>query len=94
MMKGVIAPVSGNLLVIIGDITVLVGLLMIAISALQLGKGLLKKPGTGGAAGGSGPADWATLLEALGKLPIWALAMIAGDFQIWFGLRLLGVNIF
>jgi hypothetical protein len=87
------APTSGSILLICGLIIVVAAVLLVIISALQAMITLFSGRQTVAATGG-GVDDWARLAEAVGKLPVWAVAMLAGDVQIWLGLKLLGTELF
>ncbi len=88
------APISGSILLFCGVLVVIIGLVILLVITVKLLFTVLGSTWGGEPTGGSGPSDWAKLVEAIAKLPIWALALLAGDVQIWLGLRLLGTNIF
>ena len=87
------APIAGSILLICGLMIIIIGLMMLVAVTLKSLFTILRSNRSGEPAGGSGPSDWATLAEAMAKLPIWAIALLAGDVQIWLGLRLLGTVI-
>jgi hypothetical protein len=82
----------GEALVVLGLVVVILGVVLLAVAAVKLLCNLWPRGAAGGGAGD--PADWAKLVEALNKLPTWALAIICGDVQIWLGLRIQGISIF
>jgi hypothetical protein len=86
------APITGNILLICGVVVVIAAVVLLVIAAVQTFRTVFGSRGSDITGGGA--AEWARLAEAIGKLPLWAIAMIAGDVQIWLGLKLLGMDVF
>jgi len=88
----------GALLLVLGAAAVVVSLIMLIVALLQSIAPIRHQAGgdKSGPMGGAAfnPVDWANLLQAVSKLPVWALAMLAGDAQIWFGMKLMGLKVF
>ena len=89
----ILSLIVGVILLVCGAVAVVLSVVMLAVAAIESVKAQISKAAPLGG-GALSPADWANLLEAIAKLPGWAIAMLAGDVQIWFGLKLMGVNVF
>jgi hypothetical protein len=73
-------------LIVSGLACVILGIIILALAAIQLRKQMFPSPAAPGAPGVSLP-DLTNLIEAIVKVPQWLLAILAGDGQIWLGLR-------
>jgi hypothetical protein len=79
----------GLVLVISGLASIAVGISILGLSALQLWRQIFPARPARAAAAGVGADDLAKLIEAIVKIPQWLLAILAGDLQIWLGIRLM-----
>jgi hypothetical protein len=68
-----------------GILPIVVGMVLLIASALKSGVRTYKATDAG---------DWGKWLEALSKLPQWAIAIVLGNLQIAIGLWLLGATLF
>jgi hypothetical protein len=73
-------------LIVSGSACVILGIIILALAAIQLRKQMFPTAVAPGAPGVSLP-DLTNLIQAIVKVPQWLLAILAGDGQIWLGLR-------
>ena len=84
-VPGAVFCVLGVLSMIAGVLTIVVGMGLLIAGAVKAGKQTYRA---------TDAIDWGKWLEALSKLPQWAVAIVMGNLQIAVGAWLLGATLF
>lgn len=85
----------GTFLIASGVLLILGGLFSLALAAIQLARQIFQLPANKSfAASAVNLADLAKLIDAILKMPLWLLAIVAGDIQIWLGYLVEGRKLF
>lgn len=77
----------GTFLILSGVLLIFAGLFSLALAAVQLARQIFQLPSANKslAATGVNLSDLSKLIDSILKMPLWLLAILAGDIQVWLG---------